>query len=798
MNACPQCGKTYDDATVVCPDDQAKLTPLNTDGDPLVGKLLDGKYRLLQKVGEGGMGCIYRAVHTEMGRTCAIKLLTAVSPGKEDALARFKREAKMASRIDSAHAVTIYDFGAAEDGTMFLAMEFINGRPLSKIIATERPLPTERVVRITHQIAEGLTAAHALEIVHRDLKPDNIMVMRKGDDNDFVKVLDFGIAKTVADDGADHLTKTGFVLGTPVYMSPEQLLGERLDARSDIYSLAIIVYEMLSGRLPFAGDNPQSVMMKRVTSEPIRLRNLAPRVSDSIERVVMEGLARDPENRVPTAQAFASALQQALMGQTQFMGGRATVPLSDSGGTAQWSSIQTGGDHVGKGTGHAPSSPASGQPAHTDHPPSQPPAQVPHQPTQPPYQPTQQSHQSAEGPSQVAEPQSYVTKRSLGQNQPQPGFAPPGVVPAPPNPWQASVPGHQVASQAAGKRNRGVLLGGGLAALVAIAAAVYFLLPAGVSKFSLTVTGAPAGASVFIDDKPKGTISSEGSLTLSDLAAGAAKLSVKMTGYSEFTSNIEGKADEKKSVAASMLRLEINPGKSASEMVLVDAGEFQMGDDNHDADEGPRHPVKLPAFYIDKYEVSNAQYKKFCDETGHQPPLNPTWDQNYFTDKPDFPVMGIEFKSAEAYANWAGKRLPTEEEWEKAASWDPAAGQKRQYPWGAEPSSDRANVKSGTVAPVKSFPRDLSPYGVYGMGGNVREWVDSLYKPYPASKASGVAFEQNHGAARGGSFIKANGAIPDAAVQSRTSYRNYYPRVFPPGKALPIGFRCALSADAAR
>ncbi|HSQ19799.1 MAG TPA: protein kinase, partial [Blastocatellia bacterium] len=147
MKICPQCGKAYDDQMEVCASDRSKLVLIDpSDGDPMLGKLLAGRYRLIRKIGEGGMGAIYRAVHTEMSRTCAIKLLTALSNGKEDAIARFKREAKMASRIDNVHAVTIYDFGEADDGMLFLAMEFIDGKPLSRLIAEERILPIERVV----------------------------------------------------------------------------------------------------------------------------------------------------------------------------------------------------------------------------------------------------------------------------------------------------------------------------------------------------------------------------------------------------------------------------------------------------------------------------------------------------------------------------------------------------------------------------------------------------------------------------------------------------------------------------
>lgn len=326
MKTCPQCSKTYDKSLEICPNDDTLLIDLASAAlDPMLGKLLAGRYSIIKKIGEGGMGVIYQAVHTKIDRICAIKLLTSLSSDREGALARFNREAKMASRIDNSHAVTIYDFGEAEGGMLYLVMEYIDGKPLSYALVQEQILRLERVVHITSQIAEALSAAHVLDIVHRDLKPDNIMLTHKSAETDYVKVLDFGIAKSVAEDGADKLTKTGFVLGTPIYMSPEQVLGEKLDARSDIYSLAIIVYEMLSGRLPFEGDTSQSIMIKRLTNDPMPLSDVAPSVSKSVERVVMTGLARNREARPPTVEVFASALHDAAYDP----GSRTTIKIND-------------------------------------------------------------------------------------------------------------------------------------------------------------------------------------------------------------------------------------------------------------------------------------------------------------------------------------------------------------------------------------------------------------------------------------------------------------------------------------
>ncbi|HKV41891.1 MAG TPA: tetratricopeptide repeat protein [Blastocatellia bacterium] len=327
MKSCIKCGKTYSNDATFCTEDgsglvlspgsgatpDARTVPPPPAADPMIGKLLAGRYQIQEKIGQGGMGAVYRALHTKMNRVSAVKLLP-LQAADADAPARFNREAQMASRIDNAHAVIIYDFGETEDGALYLAMEYIDGQTLSTLLARERKLSADRTSHIIRQIAEALSAAHRLGIVHRDLKPDNIMVCRKGEEIDYVKVLDFGIAKTV-DDSAENLTRTGLVLGTPVYMSPEQLSGEKLDARSDLYSLALIAYQMLSGVLPFEGDSAQSIMIKRLTTAPAPLRINLPTVGEGLERAVMSGLERNRDLRPRTAAEFAAGFEAARLNQ---------------------------------------------------------------------------------------------------------------------------------------------------------------------------------------------------------------------------------------------------------------------------------------------------------------------------------------------------------------------------------------------------------------------------------------------------------------------------------------------------
>jgi serine/threonine protein kinase len=314
MTTCSQCKRSYADQDFrVCPFDGSVLIPeeATTAIDPMIGKVLAGRFRLVGRIGQGGMGCVYKALHIEMDRLCAIKLLLPLAGDQEAARARFRREAKMSSRINSPNAVTIYDFGEAEPGQFYLAMEYIEGESLATALNREKLLPLDRVVNITDQIARALSAAHALGIVHRDLKPANIMLTRR-DGNDLVKVLDFGIAKTVTADDNDKLTLTGCLVGTPTFMSPEQVLGQPIDSRSDIYSLAIMVYQMLSGALPFDGESAQTMIMKRLHEPPRPLQAAAPFLTADIEQAVMRGLEREPARRITDVEQFAAALHAAV------------------------------------------------------------------------------------------------------------------------------------------------------------------------------------------------------------------------------------------------------------------------------------------------------------------------------------------------------------------------------------------------------------------------------------------------------------------------------------------------------
>jgi serine/threonine-protein kinase len=295
MKTCPKCGVEYPDATTLCPADGIAL---EKDPDSLVGTTLAGKYRIDARLNEGGMGTVYRGTHVLMDKTVAIKVLRPSLAADEKIVARFSREARAASRITHPNAISVTDFGEDESGHVFLVMEYLSGKTLKHVIR-EGPLPLARVVDITRQIGDALNAAHAQGVVHRDLKSENIMLLDTMT-GDHAVVLDFGIAKINESEGNvdTGLTAPNLVIGTPQYMSPEQCSQDaEIDARSDIYSLGVILFEMLVGHVPFSGDSPTMVMMKHLQEPVPSILEERSDLPASVARVVARAMAKVRDNR---------------------------------------------------------------------------------------------------------------------------------------------------------------------------------------------------------------------------------------------------------------------------------------------------------------------------------------------------------------------------------------------------------------------------------------------------------------------------------------------------------------------
>ena len=309
--SCPVCGTEYDANQKFCPNDGSPLSAIDP-GDPLVGQVIADRYRILSALGEGGMGRVYLAEHVRMQRKCAVKMISPALARTEAAIARFNREAANASQISHSNVVQVYDFGEGPNGQLYLAMEYVEGETMSKLVRREGSLTIRRAATLTKQVCDALSAAHHRGIVHRDLKPDNIIVTRQYDGTECVKVVDFGIAKTVQSDGTDpgdkqNLTTIGVAVGTPEYMSPEQLAGEKLDTRSDIFSLGLVFFELLTADLPHARVTSRETLVARLTEPPRTLREVKPGKNwpQMLQPMLDWALATDPAKRYPTAQEFA-------------------------------------------------------------------------------------------------------------------------------------------------------------------------------------------------------------------------------------------------------------------------------------------------------------------------------------------------------------------------------------------------------------------------------------------------------------------------------------------------------------
>jgi eukaryotic-like serine/threonine-protein kinase len=280
--------------------------------DPYIGTTFDHRYKIQQLLGEGGMGFVYLARHKVIDKKVAVKVLRSEMAKDREILDRFLQEAKAASSIGNAHIIDISDFGDLPDGSTYFVMEYLEGQSLSQLIDSEVGLSVERICHIARQMADGLAAAHERGIIHRDLKPDNVFLIHRGSDLDFVKILDFGIAKVTGSASDTKLTKAGAVFGTPHYMSPEQAAGAPIDHRADIYALGVMLYELTSGQLPFNADNFMGILTQHMYKAPVPIRALVPSPDcpPSLEAVILKCLSKKQEARYQSMEELSADLQR--------------------------------------------------------------------------------------------------------------------------------------------------------------------------------------------------------------------------------------------------------------------------------------------------------------------------------------------------------------------------------------------------------------------------------------------------------------------------------------------------------
>ncbi len=316
MKVCPKCDHLNPETHEICEECGAAV-PM--DGpDPLIGQVLAGRYKIEKLIGQGAMGQVYRALQQPIDRLVAVKVLHPHLMEDRRVSKRFQREAQAASRFNHPNSIGIIDFGETENGSLYIAMEYITGEDLAETISKQAPLAPERAVNIATQVLNALHLAHANKIIHRDLKPENIMLAELSGYQDFVKVCDFGIAKIQQteqhNNGESALTMFGMICGTPYYMSPEQAKGEELDGRTDLYSMGVILYEMLTGEVPFRGTTPVEVIARHLTDPPTPISEAYPnlKIPRALEKVVMESLSKSRADRYDDAKKMSEALENAL------------------------------------------------------------------------------------------------------------------------------------------------------------------------------------------------------------------------------------------------------------------------------------------------------------------------------------------------------------------------------------------------------------------------------------------------------------------------------------------------------
>ncbi len=673
----------------------------------LIGQVIDGKYLLEAKLGTGGMGDVYRAARQFIGDKVAVKILHPHLAQTPEAAERFRREAQTAVRLKHNNVVSLYDVGVSAHGLLYIVMELAEGDTLRQIISQYKILPLDFVVTVTAQTCAALHQAHKMDIIHRDIKPENIVAskMKVGWQ---VKVLDFGIAK-LQDEAAtaNSLTVDGNAMGTPQYMSPEQCLGEPLDARSDVYSMGILIYEMLCGEVPFRAAASSAVAIQHIQTLPPPLRSINPNIAPQVEAVVLRALEKRRENRQATALALSQELIEAA---TQvFRAAPALIPFESrlpltsapspasqtaplpSEETTQFSSsglIFTGSEEAFQ----------------NEIIPAQTPDVVSPPTQQPVNDPPAETLRAVPTPTEPLLPEAAPEDFPVDKHEP-----------------IADKSSAQFAADAAAAAAD---LNESNDELHSEPNSEHFALsPPTLNSEENRVL--PAAAA---DDRSKNflyyTVAALGLLVMICIGGAAA--------WYFSTAAPRGAENEPQSASKTQPATDSRPGAPAAPagMVFVPGGEFLMGDDKGDEYARPAHKVVVKPFFMDITEVTNEEYQKFVDATGHKPPAK--WKGGRFPPgKEKFPVTGVTWDDAKAYAEWAGKRLPTEAEWEFAArgttGW--------RYPWGNEWQPEMANADNRTkgMQPVGTS-KGASPFGNYDLIGNAWEWTADDARAYPNGK----------------------------------------------------------------
>jgi serine/threonine protein kinase len=640
-----------------------------------IGKIINDKYRIISKIKEGELGVMYKATHIQMDVPVAIKIMHPYLVNDQSAVERFRRGAHAAAKIHHPNAINVLDFGITRDEVVYLAMEYLNGETFRERLQHQHRLLPKEMLKIVRPICSALEAAHRDQIVHRDLKPENIMIYESGGE-ELVKVLDFGMAKLKSLGTEGVLTSHGLVLGTHNYVSPELCEGADIDHRSDIYALGVILYESLTGSLPFNDPTPVGMALKHIGSKPNSMRSLCPEIPVSIDDVVMKALEKKPSNRQQSALELAKDFEQAV----NFREMVSSLPRRPANNNANNFSSESFDNQT-------PLKYSS--PDELDVRSRVPKANMPYSPQNPPNIPS------------VSGNESKYSQPEPSPLRPIPPSGPTGLETKPLNyPKSVNNVVNNVVNNTVNEYSEP-------------------------SRQPLVET--PPNTNVSSPKKKSKLL--ESNLVLFFLSALIGGLLFFLVLF--------------------ILQLFNNTQKTADiivtpEMVKIPGGSFVMGRDvskDVPLEQTPSHQVMVKTFFLSRYEITNKQYQEFVRKTNYRSPLG--WVGTDFPNgAEDLPVVNVTWEDAQYYCQWLSKvkkesyRLPTEEEWEYAAS----GTENRLYPWGNDLEKGNtvySDTSLGVTAPINSstLASDKSPFGIIGLSGNVSEWTADSYRPYAGTKA---------------------------------------------------------------
>ena len=759
MKECPSCRRCYPDEINHCPQDGDATAP-SLLGDPT----LDARYLLERRLGQGGMGVVFQARHIFLKTAHAIKVILPDLVGNDPMLTtRFRQEALAAAAIRHQNIIAVTDFGVVRGTMPFLVMEFVRGRSLQDILAKEGAMPPQRAWEYISAIASGVGAAHKQNIVHRDLKPLNIMIQDDVPIAEGLKILDFGLAKIKSGEllGSFVQAQTSGLMGSPFYMAPEQWSDEEPDARADIYSLGVILYQMLAGEVPFKGSSIPSIMKKHLTLPPPSFQSMGASVPPAIEAVVRHALEKEVEARIDSVPTFLRDLHAALNSSPVIAAALKTTVVMDPNKTMA----------------------------------SVPPPPVKQGPdlsatsSQPPIAPDTQfgtSFDSMAGTVSGAQLDKVLEEESQRKQREQQERVAKEQQERDRKDKEHQEKYDRMALQAKELEDRLERLSGSMPPNMdpeTTHVAGSPTNPNWAANSAQVTPVAPAKQQMIVDfSQPKRKSSALliiGAVVLV-LVLGGGGLSAYL-----MLRQRTGTPDPKPSPTPV-----VSPTAKA-DLIAIDGGTFMMGRKAGPPQETPAHPVTVQTFQMDRTEVSNTEYADFVRETNHPAPSH--WIGN----KPPFgqenwPVVNVTFTDATTFAAWRSKRdnvsyrLPTEEEWEYAAR----NGQQADlYPWGPDWKEGAAVLKDATPSAVGSRAEGKNRWGVFDLIGNVWEWTSSKASVYPGNKAEVPRSMVEWITIRGGCYVT-DPTSPDTPISS--CFRDFVP---PTTKTTLLGFRLVRSGS---